>query len=131
MPITSSWYLEPRIMLQVYEGDISLEEIQASVVDMEAVFAAHTQKIYTMIDFTKAGRMPTDIRALTRLARPSAFASVGEMYNFGLDPVSRIISTSISRIANIPIVYVTTMADALKRIREKDAEVAYLLDQQN
>lgn len=131
MPIKTSWVLEPRIRLQVYEGDISLTEVQAAVAEMEEIYDTHSQKIYTIIDSRKAGKMPTDIRALTRLARPGAFPSVGEIYNFGLDPVSRIISTSISRIANIPIVYVTTMEDALKRIREKDAEVAYLLDQQN
>lgn len=128
MPIKTYWYLEPRILMQEYEGEVTFPQIQESVVEMEGILAAHTQKIYILIDFSKATRMPTDIRALTKLARPDAFASMGDMYNFGLNPVSRIISASIAKVANLPTIYVANLDEALKRIREKDPEVAYLLD---
>ncbi|MCL4875841.1 MAG: hypothetical protein KJ064_04250 [Anaerolineae bacterium] len=128
MPIRTSWYFEPRIVLQVYEGDVTLEDIQECAAELTQLMMGKEAVVYTIQDLSACDRVPADIRGISRLATHNN-PMFGPMVVFGQDVITRIITNSVMRVTGIAVYSVSNMDAALDFIRERDPELAYLLDQ--
>jgi hypothetical protein len=118
MPISTSWYIPEKVILNKVSGAMSAEDIQ----EMNRVFVENspvTGQLHQLIDITEMTKVPT----IGTLRQHSRKASDHDGYVVIIGKVNRLLEftiTTAAQFTNLRIMVVATLEEAITKLRNLD-----------
>lgn len=124
MPVSVSWYLEDRVIREVFTGDITLKDIEAASTQTAAMLdSTDTSLVHLLQDYSGVSSFPRSVNDMNRMVEPLyTHDRLGRVMAYGLsDSAMQFTATMLGQLFQIRYRVMDTEADALDWLQEMDS----------
>ena len=123
MPVTIDWYIENHVLLVIYSGDVTIDDIRQQYEKGIALSeSVNTPMVHLIVELDNLQSFPKRIADYKSVAGEKAKNS-GWVILVGENKMIRFIASIVSNVMKTRYTYVSTREDALAYIQERDSSV--------
>lgn len=125
MPYQQRWYVDKRVLLVKMWGDLDLEEITRSSIEMEMKLKDGIPLMHIVIDDAHVGKVPASLGQLRNIVS-GANPSVGWVLLAGQgSPIKNFLVSMIAKILRTNIRREPTLEQAIAFLKERDISIPW------
>jgi hypothetical protein len=125
MPVQITWYIPERILLAIYSGDVSREDIQHQYQEgIKLCHSVDTPLVHMIVDTAGVKSFPKTISDYKGTFGEKA-RNAGWVVLVGDNKIARLLCTVVTNLMKLRFAYVTTVEEAIFYISERDKSFTY------
>jgi hypothetical protein len=125
MAVTVTWYIPERILLAIYRGDVTPEDIAYQYQEgIKMCHSVETPLVHMIVDTADVKSFPKSISDYKGTFGEKA-RNAGWVVLVGDNKIARLLTTIVTNLMKLRFAYVTTLEEAIFYISERDKSFSY------
>jgi hypothetical protein len=125
MAVKLTWYIPERILLAIYNGDVSREDIAYQYQEgIKMCHSVETPLVHMIVDTADVKSFPKSISDYKGTFGEKA-SNAGWVVLVGDNKIARLLTTIVTNLMKLRFAYVNTVEEAIFYISERDKSFSY------